>query len=236
MALLEVRELNAGYGEVQVLHDITFSVEEGEIVSIVGSNGAGKTTLLKTISGILPTTRGRITFDGRRIDNLDPHLIVEYGIVQVPEGRQLFPYMTVLENLDIGSSNSRARAKHREMMGAMFELFPVLAERRGQLARTLSGGEQQMLATARALMACPRLLMLDEPSLGLAPLIVKQLFQTVRQINQQGTTILLVEQDVHQALSMGNRGCVLENGHIVMSGPGQKLLENPELKAAYLGL
>ncbi len=236
MALLEVENVSTGYGEIQVLHGISFSVQDCEMVSIVGSNGAGKTTTLKTVSGLLPTREGEIRFDGRRIDNLEPHRIVEAGIVQVPEGRQLFPYMTVLENLEVGAANRRARSRRVQMLNAMFDLFPVLAERQNQLARTLSGGEQQMLATARAMMACPRLLMMDEPSLGLAPMVVRQLFETVRQINQQGTTILLVEQDVQHALSMANQAYVLENGRIVISGPGLKLLENPELKAAYLGL
>jgi branched-chain amino acid transport system ATP-binding protein len=236
MALLEVRNVNAGYGEVQVLYDVSFSVSSGEIASIVGSNGAGKTTLIKTISGIVPLRSGDIYFDGKRMNNAPPHLIVEAGIVQVPEGRGLFPYMTVLENLEIGASTPRAKAKRTEMMKHMLELFPILGERSKQMARTLSGGEQQMLATARALMAMPRLLMLDEPSLGLAPLIVKQLFETVERINQEGTTILVVEQNVQRVLSMANQGYVLENGQIVMSGPGPKLLADPQLKAAYLGL
>ena len=236
MALLQVRELSAGYGEVQVLHGISFTVNEGEIVAIVGSNGAGKTTLLKTISGLLAMKAGDITFAGQSVGSMPPHRIVESGVVQVPEGRQLFPHMTVMENLDIGAVNPHARGKKKETLKAMLELFPMLAERQGQLARTLSGGEQQMVATARALMACPRLLMMDEPSMGLAPIIVKQLFETVRQINQQGTTILLVEQDVQQALTMANRGYVLENGHVIMEGTGANLLANPDLKAAYLGL
>lgn len=236
MALLQVKDLSAGYGPIQVLHGVSFSIEEGEIVAIVGSNGAGKTTLLKAISGLLALKTGEIGFAGRTVSSMPPHAIVAAGVVQVPEGRQLFPHMTVMENLEIGASNPHAKAKKRESLKAMLELFPVLAERRNQLARTLSGGEQQMLATARALMACPRLLMMDEPSLGLAPLIVKQLFETVHQINQQGTTVLLVEQDVQQALTMSNRGYVLENGHIIMEGAGKKLLADPELKAAYLGI
>jgi branched-chain amino acid transport system ATP-binding protein len=234
--LLEVQELQSGYKDVPVLHGISFQINAGEIVTIVGSNGAGKTTLLRTISGLLSPTEGAIRFAGEAMHGLEPHLVVEKGIVQVPEGRQLFGHLTVYENLMVGSHIKEARKQRRETLQMIFDLFPVLAERRNQLARTLSGGEQQMLATARALMARPKLLMLDEPSWGLAPMLVRRLFETILQINRQGVTIFLVEQNVYQALSMAHRAYVLERGTLVMQGGGKELLENPELKAAYLGL
>jgi len=201
MALLEVSGLEAGYKRVPVLHGISFRVEEGEIVAIVGSNGAGKTTLLRTISGLLPPFAGEIRFQGVGIQGMEPHRVVERGIVQVPEGRQLFPHLTVEKNLQMGSYAREARSRRQESLEAVFELFPVLYERRNQLAGTLSGGEQQMLATGRALMAQPKLLMMDEPSWGLAPMLVGKLFATCCQINQRGCTLLLVEQHVQQALS-----------------------------------
>lgn len=236
MALLEVKELVSGYRDLDVLHGLNFQLEAGQFVSIVGSNGAGKTTLLRTISGLLKPRSGEIWLAGERVDGLEPHAIVERGITQVPEGRQLFPYMTVLENLEVGSYNRAARAQRQETLAMMFELFPILAERQQQQARTFSGGEQQMLATARALMSRPRLLMLDEPSWGLAPILVSRLFETLKQINQRGTTILLVEQNVGAALRLADHAYVLERGQIVLDGPGQELLARDELRAAYLGV
>jgi branched-chain amino acid transport system ATP-binding protein len=236
MPLLDVRELHSGYRDVPVLHGISFHVDQGEIVTIVGSNGAGKTTMLRTISGLLAPSAGRIVFGGEPIQGLQPHFIVGKGLVQVPEGRQLFGYLTVRENLLVGSHTKEARQRRQQTLGMIFDLFPVLAERQNQTAMTLSGGEQQMLATARALMACPTLLMLDEPSWGLAPILVRRLFETIEHINRQGVTILLVEQNVHRALSMAHRAYVLERGALVMQGGGKELLEHPELKASYLGL
>jgi len=236
MALLEVRDLEAGYKRVPVLHGISFRVEEGEIVAIVGSNGAGKTTLLRTISGLLQPFAGQIRFQGVAIQGIEPHRVVERGIVQVPEGRQLFPHLTVQQNLQVGSYAREARSRRQESLEAVFGLFPVLYERRNQLGGTLSGGEQQMLATGRALMARPKLLMMDEPSWGLAPMLVRKLFDTCCQINQRGCTLLLVEQHVQQALSISHRAYVMERGQAVMEGESKALLEDPRLKESYLGM
>jgi branched-chain amino acid transport system ATP-binding protein len=236
MPLLEVKNLISGYKNVPVLHGISIQVEGREILAVVGSNGAGKTTLLKTISGLLHPFAGEIIFDRVPIQGLEPHRIVEKGIVQVPEGRQLFGFLTVRQNLQVGSHIQEARNRRQETLDVIFDLFPVLAERQQQLAGTLSGGEQQMLATARALMARPRLLMMDEPAWGLAPLLVRRLFETICQINQQGCTILLVEQHVHQALSIATRGYVLERGYVVMQGGGKELLKDERLKESYLGM
>ncbi len=236
MPLLELTNVYAGYKDAPVLSDITISVEEGQITSIVGSNGAGKTTLLRTISGLLAPSAGKITFAGQDITGAQPHLIVEMGISQVPEGRQLFPHMTVEGNLLVGSHTKSAKEHRQANLEWVFELFPILKERRNQLARTLSGGEQQMLATGRALMSNPKLLMLDEPSLGLAPLLVDTVFQVVRDICNRGTTVLLIEQNVQQALEMAEQAYVLENGSVVMRGNGKALLGNEELRKAYLGL
>lgn len=236
MPLLEVKNLISGYKNVPVLHGISIQVEGREILAVVGSNGAGKTTLLKTISGLLHPFAGEIIFDRVPIQGLEPHRIVEKGIVQVPEGRQLFGFLTVRQNLQVGSHIQEARNRRQETLDVIFDLFPVLAERQQQLAGTLSGGEQQMLATARALMARPRLLMMDEPAWGLAPLLVRRLFETICQINQQGCTILLVEQHVHQALSIATRGYVLERGYVVMQDGGKELLKDERLKESYLGM
>lgn len=237
MPLLEVKNLVSGYGDVVVLRDVSLSVEEGEIVSLVGANGAGKTTFLNTVSGIVTPRSGEIWFQGKkRIDNLPPHKIVELGIVQVPEGRKLFPYMTVTENLLLGSVLPRSRAKRKQNLEKVFSLLPKLAERKDQIAYTLSGGEQQMLAIGRALMAEPRLLLFDEPSLGLAPVIVSALFKFIKEINEQGITVLLVEQNVKQSLLVSNRTYVLENGKIVLSGLAKELIDNSYVKEAYLGL
>lgn len=221
---------------MQVLYGVMLELSEGEIVTIVGANGAGKTTLLKTIAGILWPTYGEIHFLGERIDRLYPHQIVEKGLVRIPEGRKVFPTLSVLENLELGSYIQKAKAKRSESLGKVFSLFPILKERSQQSAGTLSGGEQQMLAVGRGLMSLPRLLMLDEPSLGLAPLIVREIFHTVREINHDGTTILLVEQNVFNALEMAHEGYVLENGRIVLKGRSQDLLGNEYIKEAYLGI
>jgi len=234
--MLEIEGVNVFYGDIQALWDVSFRVNEGELVVIVGSNGAGKTTTLKTISGLLSPASGKINFLGERIDKASPHHIVELGIAHIPEGRRLFPYMTVLENLEMGAYTRRAREKRGETLEWVYELFPILAERKDQLAGTLSGGEQQMLAIGRGLMSRPKLLMLDEPSLGLAPMLVLSVFETVRQINEQGVTVMLVEQNVRHALELADRAYVLENGRITLQGTGKELLENEYVKEAYLGL
>ena len=234
--LLTVKGLQTFYGDLQALHDVTFGVREGEIVSVLGSNGAGKTTTLMTISGVIRPRRGQVEFDGQRIDGQKPSTIVDCGLVHVPEGRQLFPSMSVEENLVMGACSRRAKAARQQTMEHAYELFPRLRERRRQVAGTLSGGEQQMLAIGRGLMSCPRLLMLDEPSLGLAPALVSAIFDIVREINRAGTSILLVEQNVFRALRLSHRAYILENGRIVAEGPSQQLLMDPQVRTAYLGL
>ncbi|MGA2956275.1 MAG: ABC transporter ATP-binding protein [Thermodesulfobacteriota bacterium] len=234
--MLKLENVITHYGDVQALQKVSFKVEEGQIVSIIGSNGSGKSTTLNTISGVLACSSGTIIFHDQRINQTPPHQIVEAGIVQVPEGRRLFPYMTVYENLKLGSFNSRGRTALRESIQEAYQYFPILAERRNQMAGTLSGGEQQMLAIGRGLMAKPKLLMLDEPSLGLAPLVVEQVFETVKKINLQKITILLVEQDVFEALALADWAYVLENGSISMEGGAEELLNNPQVKEAYLGI
>lgn len=234
--MLEVNGINVLYGDIQALWGVSFEIEEGELVVIVGSNGAGKTTTLKTVSGLMHPDGGSINFLGQRIDQASPHRIVEMGIAHIPEGRGLFPYMSVLENLEMGAYTRRAREKKDESLEWVYGLFPILAERRDQLAGTLSGGEQQMLAIGRGLMSRPKLLMLDEPSLGLAPMLVLDVFETVKQINQQGVTVMLVEQNVRHALELADRAYVLENGRITLQGTGKELLENDYMKEAYLGM
>ena len=234
--MLKLNAVSAHYGDVQALRSVSFVIQEGEIVSIIGSNGAGKSTTLNTISGVLRASSGTIEFLGRRIENLHPHEIVAQGVVQIPENRLLFPYMTVLENLELGAFNDKARRAKEKNLQTVFSLFPILQERMNQLAGTLSGGEQQMVAIARGLMANPRLLMLDEPSLGLAPLLVRQVFETVKAINGQGITVLLVEQNVFHCLSTAVRGYVLENGSVALEGGGKELLNNPQVREAYLGI
>jgi len=236
MALLEVKNINVFYGDVQVLFDLSLVVEEGEVVSIIGGNGAGKSTLLKTVSGLMNPDKGEIVFEGKPIHKLPPEAIVERGIVQVPEGRRLFTLMSVQDNLIVGAYNPRADALRQKTLQEVYKLFPRLSERLEQMAMTLSGGEQQMVAIGRGLMAKPKLLMLDEPSLGLAPILIKDIFETLRKIADQGTTVLLVEQDVKHSLSLSNRGYVLEHGRTVMEGSARELLENPHIKTAYLGL
>ena len=234
--LLRVDGIEVGYGDLTAVGDVSLEVREGETVALIGANGAGKTTTLRAVSGLLPLRRGRIEFEGQRLDGLTSAQIVARGIAHVPEGRQLFPTMTVLENLELGARTRAARARRDESLGRVFDLFPRLRERRGQLAGTLSGGEQQMCAIGRGLMACPRLLMLDEPSLGLAPVMVKAIFEDLGRINAQGLTILLVEQNVLRSLQLAGRGYVLENGRVTRSGTGPELLASGHIKQAYLGL
>jgi branched-chain amino acid transport system ATP-binding protein len=234
--MLRVDKVQAHYGDIHVLREVSLEVNEGEIISMVGANGAGKTTTINLLSGLLRPTSGEVHFLGERIDLLPPYRIVERGLVQVPEGRQIFPSLTVLENLEMGGYLRHARRRSAETLQRVFELFPILKERKEQGAGSLSGGEQQMLAMSRGLMACPKLLMLDEPSLGLAPLIVKDIFKTIREINAYGTPILLVEQNVFYALTSSHRAYVMESGEIVMRGPGEELLRNDHVKTAYLGI
>jgi len=232
--MLKVDNINVYYGAIHAVKDVSFHVDEGEIVSLIGANGAGKSTILKTVSGLLRSRNGSISFMGKNIGSLPPHTIVESGLAQVPEGRAVFLQMSVEENLDLGAftrpnSEKGARLKH------VYERFPRLKERRKQLAGTLSGGEQQMLAMGRALMSEPRLLMLDEPSMGLAPILVDQIFDIIGDLNRLGSTILLVEQNAQMALSIANRGYVLETGSIIKSAPADQLLEDNDVKKAYLG-
>ena len=235
MALLKVENLVTKYKEVVAVDDISFEVNQGEIVALIGANGAGKSTTLMTISGWLKAASGRIIFNGEDIQNRPMHEIVEKGICQCPEGRRIFSEMTVEENLLMGYYSSRAEKKPEEAMERVFSLFPILKERRKQIGSTLSGGQQQMLAIGRALMGRPKLLMLDEPSLGLAPIIVEQVFDILQEIHKSGTTILLVEQNARAALSIADQAYVLEVGKITFSGTGKELLDNPIVKKAYLG-
>ncbi|HWT79686.1 MAG TPA: ABC transporter ATP-binding protein [Candidatus Methylomirabilis sp.] len=234
--MLKIRGLHTFYGDLHALHGVSLHVREGEIVSVIGNNGAGKTTTLMTVSGVLHPRRGEIEFDGRHIEALRPAEIVGLGLVHVPEGRQLFSSMTVEENLLMGACGRRVKVSRTESLARVFGLFRRLEERRRQFAGTLSGGEQQMLAIGRGLMALPRLLMLDEPSLGLSPVMVTAMFEAIRQINTSGTTILLVEQNVFRALKLSHRGYILEDGRIVGEGPSQQLLRDPQVRTAYLGL
>ena len=236
MSLLELRAVEVAYGDLPALRGVSVSVEAGETLSVVGANGAGKTTMLRAISGLMRPRAGQILLDGERLDTLPSHAIVERRVVQVPEGRKIFPSLTVLENLELGSYVAAAKARRREGLEHVFTLFPRLKERERQAAGTMSGGEQQMLAIGRALMARPRLLMLDEPSLGLAPIIVKEIFRIIGEINRLGTTVLLVEQNTRQALALSQRGYVLENGRVVLEGSGAELLGNEHVKRAYLGM
>jgi branched-chain amino acid transport system ATP-binding protein len=233
MAMLELQDLHVKYGAVAALKGITIEVNEGEIVTLLGANGAGKTTTLRTISGLLRPASGHVVFEGQPIDALPAHQVVGIGIGHVPEGRRVFPRMSVLENLEMGAY--QRKGGNKQVMDRVFELFPVLAERRAQDGGTLSGGEQQMLAIGRALMSRPRLLLLDEPSMGLAPLIVAKIFEIIAEINADGTTVLLVEQNAAQALKLAGRGYVLETGSIVMSDDAQTLLSDDRVRAAYLG-
>jgi branched-chain amino acid transport system ATP-binding protein len=232
--MLTIQSLRAGYGKIEVLHDVALSIERGQIVTLIGANGAGKTTLLKTISGLIRPTAGTIDFEGQSLVRRAPHKIVAQGLSHVPEGRAILKRMTVLDNLRMGAYVRSDNQVPRDI-DAVFARFPVLSERRDQMAGTLSGGEQQMLAIGRALIARPRLLLLDEPSLGLAPKIVTQIFKTLRELKQEGKTILLVEQNARQALQVADRGYVLERGRVAFSGTGEALLNMPEVRQTYLG-
>ncbi len=234
--MMVVRDLDAGYGSLQALWGVTLELAPNEVVAVIGANGSGKTTLLKTIAGLLCPVRGEVQFGGQVISRLPANQIVSLGIALVPEGRKVFPQMTVRENLEMGAYLPQARRRLKASLDEVTGLFPRLRERASQLAGTLSGGEQQMLAIARALMSHPRLLLLDEPSLGLAPLLVREIFRIVQAINGQGTTILLVEQNVRQALEIAGRAYVLETGRVVLSGAGRELLGHPHVRRAYLGL
>jgi branched-chain amino acid transport system ATP-binding protein len=235
MSLLRIETIDVFYGPAQDLWSVSLSVDKGQVASLIGTNGAGKTTTLKALCGLISLTAGRVTYDGQVISGLPVHRIMDLGISLVPEGRQLFPKMTVEENLAIGSYLSRAKPQRRTNLERVYHIFPRLAERRLQIAETLSGGEQQMLAIGRALMQEPRLLILDEPSLGLAPVLVREIFGIVKDLHGRGLTILLVEQNVHQALQVADIAFVLENGRVVMSGPGLELMSDPKVKEAYLG-
>jgi len=234
--MLQIKALDVLYGDVQVIWNVSFEVREREIVALIGANGAGKSTILKTISGILSPERGEVFFDGIPIHKLEPFRLIDAGIAHVPEGRRLFAEMTVEENLDMGSLRGRAKAERKKTKEVVFELFPRLKDRRKQLCGTLSGGEQQMVAIGRGLMSKPKLIMFDEPSLGLAPMLVKEIFNVISRIRQEGATVLVVEQNVKQSLSISDRAYVLETGKIVLEGTGESILNNEHVKTAYLGV
>jgi branched-chain amino acid transport system ATP-binding protein len=236
ITMLEVKDIDVSYGKVQVLWDVSFNVKEGEVVTLLGSNGAGKTTTIKSVQGLLAPKKGEIVFCGKRIERIPAYKIARDGIALVPEGGDIFPRMTVLENLVMGAYAPRAKASKDENLKWVFGLFPKLSERNKQLAGTLSGGEQQMLSIARALMSKPKLLMLDEPSFGLAPVIVLQVFGIIKKLKDKGVTILLVEQNVHHALEISDRAYVMEKGKIILEGTGKELLKNEYVKNSYLGL
>ena len=234
--MLEIENINVFYSDVQVLWDVSFKVNQGEIVALIGTNGSGKSTTLKTISGILRPKQGKIVFNGMPIDKVEPYKLIEQGIVHVPEARRLFVEMTVEENLDMGSLKGEAKTNREKTKQMVFEMFPRLLERRRQFAGTLSGGEQQMLAIGRGLMSKPKLQMFDEPSLGLSPILVRDIFNVIKRIKEEGTTVLIVEQNVKQTLAIADRAYVLENGKIVLQGTGQSLLNTEHVKTAYLGV
>ena len=238
MPLLEIKDMAVAYGRIEALHGISIAVEEGELVTLIGANGAGKTTTMRAISGVRPLSRGSIFFDGEDITKMKAYKRVIAGIVQSPEGRGVFPGMTVQENLDMGHYGRTfpSKAEYTQTLDRVYELFPRLLERRTQFGGTMSGGEQQMVAIGRALMARPRVLLLDEPSMGLAPMVIQQIFRIISEINATGVTILLVEQNAQQALSRSHRGYILETGQVVKSGPGKELLADPAIKEAYLGV
>jgi len=235
MSLLSVTNIDVHYGAIQALHDVSFRLEKGEIVTLIGANGAGKSTTLNTISGLIRPTRGSISFQGSDITEVQPPDIVKRGLIQVPEGRKIFATLTVWENLDLGAFLNPDKKDKERLIEEVFTRFPRLKERRNQKGGTLSGGEQQMLAIGRGLMAKPQVLLLDEPSMGLSPILVEQIFDTIREINQSGTSILLVEQNALMALSIADRGYVLDTGHVVLEGPSDDLLHNPVVINAYLG-
>ena len=233
--MLEVKNLSVHYGMIQAVRNVNFKVNEGEIVSLIGANGAGKSTILKTLSGLIHPSEGEIIYLGENIASTSAKKIVEKGLVQVPEGRHVFPGLTVKENLELGAFLRKDKEEIQKDMEAVFERFPILKERKDQDAQTLSGGEQQMLAMGRALMSHPKLLLLDEPSMGLAPIFIREIFKIIQEIQKTGTTVLLIEQNAKMALSISNRAYVLETGSVVLSGTGQELLESDEIQKAYLG-
>ena len=235
MALLEVQDMHSYYGSIHALRGVSLTVEEGEVVTLIGSNGAGKTTTLRSINGVLPARQGKVVFEGEEIQAVPAHDMIKKGIAQSPEGRKIFPRMTVRENLEMGAYHRNDRDGIQRDMDRVFELFPRLQERIKQEAGTMSGGEQQMLAIGRALMSSPKLLLLDEPSMGLAPVLVERIFDIIKEINKQGTTILLVEQNANVALEIATRGYVLESGSIVNAAPAEKLRQDPKVREAYLG-
>jgi branched-chain amino acid transport system ATP-binding protein len=234
--MLEVKSIEAGYGELQIIFDVSMHIDRNETVALVGANGAGKSTLIKTVCGMLPVTGGSIIFEGSRIENTKAHTIIDRGIALVPEGRRLFSYMTVMENLELGAYVEKNKRKVNENLKWVFGLFPKLDERRRQLAGTFSGGEQQMLTIGRALMSRPKFLILDEPSLGLAPVIVDDVFEIIQVLREEGVTVFLVEQNVRRSLEIADRAYVLEHGRIALSGEGRRLLDDENVKKAYLGM
>jgi branched-chain amino acid transport system ATP-binding protein len=234
--MLNVQNVSAGYGMVQILRDVTFQIQEKEIVSVIGPNGAGKTTLVKTIMGLLHPQSGTIQFKGKNIEKLPTYEIVKNGLAMIPEGREIFPTMTIEENLQLGAYTVNGKDKIKETKEKVYQIFPVLKKKQKALAQTLSGGEQQMLVICRSLMSNPQLLILDEPSLGLAPIIVEKVLDTVRTINDEGVTVLLVEQNIHDSLNVADRGYVLEEGRIILEGTSRELLSNSHIKEVYLGL
>ena len=234
--MLEIKNINVFYGDVQVLWDVSFQVEPGEIVALIGANGAGKSTTLRTISGLLRPKSGEVTLDGQALHTMEPYDLISLGIAHVPEARRLFVEMSVEENLDMGSLREPAKAKRRQTRELVYSLFPRLKERRRQLSGTLSGGEQQMLAIGRGLMGLPRVIMFDEPSLGLAPILVGEIFEIIKRIRQEGKTVLIVEQNVRQTLAIADRAYVLETGKVTLEGRGQDMLNDEHVKAAYLGV
>jgi branched-chain amino acid transport system ATP-binding protein len=234
--MLRVENINAGYGDIQVLWDVSFEVRPNEFVVLVGANGAGKSTIMKTISSLLKPSGGAVYFEDQRLDQVPPYKIIDLGIAHIPEGRQLFPEMTVKENLELGSLCPRAKGQRKQSLEWVLELFPRLRERQKQLAGTMSGGEQQMCAIARGLMSRPKMVLFDEPSLGLSPLLTQEIFRLARQIHDEGLTLLMVEQNVKQTLAICDRAYVLENGRIVMEGKGLDMLEDPKVKEAFLGI
>jgi branched-chain amino acid transport system ATP-binding protein len=233
---LTVTGVDVAYGDIQALWDVSLEVNEGEIVALIGPNGAGKTTLMRVIAGLHPVRSGVVTLGDAALHTMPAHRIVEHGVILVPEGRRLFGGLTVMDNLDLGAYSKRAREVRSNTLKLVFELFPLLADRKVQRANTMSGGQQQMLAVGRALMGVPKLLMLDEPSLGLAPIVVENIFETLQRLNQQGVTILLVEQNARQALELADRAYILEQGRITGTGPGEELLRDDRVREAYLGI